>query len=50
MRLFFHELAKLELNEAAEYFDSESPDWDKRSLRKLSVVPKRSSDTQKRAS
>lgn len=25
MRLFFHELAKLELNEAAEYFDSESP-------------------------
>ena len=24
MRLSFHELAKLELNEAAEYFDSES--------------------------
>jgi hypothetical protein len=50
MRLFFHELAKLELNEVPSISTVKAPDWDERSSPKSSVAPKRSSDTPKRAS
>jgi hypothetical protein len=47
MVVSFHDLAKLELNEAADYYESESVGLGRHSSPRSSVARTRSSDTRK---